>query len=81
MIRQFFRSGSDITWPNFTNARCPQVSHDSLQAYYITTQHVTQQTISLNIENPLLIPLYKITSLQEIYLVKLFIQLRVGKGP
>jgi hypothetical protein len=38
MIRQFFRSGSDITWPNFTNARCLQVSHDSLQAYYITTQ-------------------------------------------
>jgi hypothetical protein len=37
--------------------------------------------MSLNIENPLLIPLFKITSLQEIHLVKLFIQLQVAKGP
>jgi hypothetical protein len=34
MIRQFFLSISDITWPNFTNARCTQTSHDFLQAYY-----------------------------------------------
>jgi hypothetical protein len=47
----------------------------------ITQQaHITQQAISLNIENPLLVPLYKITYLQKIHLVKLFIQLQAAKG-
>jgi hypothetical protein len=78
MIRQFFRSSSDITWPNFTNARCTQAMtpYKLIITHY---RHITQQAISLNIENLLLISLYKITSLQEIHLVQLFIQLQAAK--
>jgi hypothetical protein len=65
MIRQFFLSSSDITWPNFTNARCTQASQDILQAYYYSTGTLQQE----------------FHSLQEIHLVKLFIQLQVAKRP
>jgi hypothetical protein len=48
----------------------------------IITQQAHYSTgMSLNIENPVLISLIKITSLQEIHLVKLFIQLWMDKGP
>ena len=44
------------------------------QAHY-STGNITEH------RNPLLISLYKITSLQEIHLVKLFIQLQAAMGP
>jgi hypothetical protein len=53
----------------------------AMTSYKLIITQQTHNVIILNIENPLLIPLFKITSLQEIHLEKLFIQLQVAKGP